>query len=674
MKDYLDLARDCIPNAHLEFKATAYPTVEDALTALQSGEIDCVFPANLSGYEAEKLGMILTQPLMNTEMYAVVRSSDPNIFAEGREVVAAVNQGNPNYDSFLAKYYPQWGKIVCPDTAACLKAVADAAADCVIISNYRYNNIARLCSKYHLTTFTIGEEIDYCFAVSKGQSELYSILTKTTGMVSDTAVNAALARYIAEDAKITFGDYLVDNMPLLMAIAGGVILVILTLLVLNMRSVKRAKRLISATETDTLTGLYNREYFFQYANRMYRDRPNTPMDAVVLNIEQFHSVNALHGRALGDQVLRVLGSEIRAIADETGGISGRFGADRFDIYCQPQSEYHTMFDRMQKKLDAVAPNANIRLRMGVMPWQPKMEPIQLFDRARTACNMARGHYMEHLIVYDEIVSERESYEQRLVNDLRHALDAREFEVHYQPKYDIQTEQPEMVSVEALVRWRHPMLGVIPPGDFIPLFEKNGQISLLDQFVWYEAARQIAEWRDAYGVTIPVSVNLSRIDIVDAALADTLEDILAQNKLDHRDFSLEVTESAYTENSDQVIRVVGDLRNRGFEVEMDDFGTGFSSLNMLSSMPIDMLKMDREFVRNIDHDEKDQQLVALIIDIAKSLRVSVIAEGVETDAQLQLLKTLGCRYVQGYYFSRPLSAEELAKRYLTTGKKRDRHED
>ena len=281
--------------------------------------------------------------------------------------------------------------------------------------------------------------------------------------------------------------------------------------------------------------------------------------------------------------------------------------------------------------------------------------------------MARGHYKEHLIVFDEKVRQREIYEQRLLSDLRRALDAYEFEIFYQPKFDIQTEPPLLVSAEALVRWRHPELGMIPPDDFIPLLEKNGQVSLVDKYVWEEAARQIVKWREQYGVTIPVSVNLSRVDVFDPVLEGILDRILEYNMLDHDSLKLEVTESAYTENADQVIQVVKSLREKGYQVEMDDFGTGYSSLNMLSSMPVDVLKMDRQFVRNIEKNEKDVKLVALILDIAKSLKIPVIAEGVETENQIRLLKELGCKVVQGYYFSKPLHASEFEAVYLQHAK-------
>ena len=188
---------------------------------------------------------------------------------------------------------------------------------------------------------------------------------------------------------------------------------------------------------------------------------------------------------------------------------------------------------------------------------------------------------------------------------------------------------------------------------------------VDKYVWSEAARQVARWHAQFGITIPISVNLSRVDVFDPMLEETLDGILLNNGIGHEALMLEVTESAYTENADQVIRVVERLRAKGYTVEMDDFGTGYSSLNMLSSMPVDVLKMDRTFIQNIENDEKDIQLVALILGIADNLKISVVAEGVETESQLQLLKKLGCKVVQGYYFSRPLHPSEFESRILKT---------
>ena len=420
------------------------------------------------------------------------------------------------------------------------------------------------------------------------------------------------------------------------------------------------RQLISAAEHDPLTMLYSKNFFFEYANRIFQYHPEWHMDAVALNIEQFHAVNALNGREFGDRVLRAIGDEIRALLSETEGIASRFEADRFDILCVPQDDYEALLQRLQGKVNALSRAANIRLRMGVTRWQEGVEPVVLFDRARAACSMIRGDFKTQLMIYDEEMQAREILNQQLLNDLRRALEDRELCVFYQPKYDIQCDPPRLSSAEALIRWKHPELGMIPPDRFIPLFEKNGQISLVDNYVWNEVARQIAEWRDRFGVTIPVSVNLSRVDVFDPQLEQRLNDLIRRYGLDYRDLKLEVTESAYTDNAEQMIGLINRLRDKGFEIEMDDFGSGYSSLNMLSYMPIDVLKMDMAFVRNIERSEKDFRLVEVVMDIARYLKVPVVVEGVETERQLAMLKEAGCQLIQGYYFSRPVPQAEFER--------------
>lgn len=666
LKDYLEYASGCVTNAHIDFETKGYPTPAAALTAMKNGEIDCVFPSCLNTYDNEMYGILMSPAVMNTEVYALVRRSNYSIFSNKEHITVAVTEGNSNYDAFLLDKYPNWRKVYFKDISECVKAVSDNIADCVLISNFRYNNIARLCEKHRLKTYSTGSSIDFCFAVSKGEAELYSIITKITGLVPTSTINSALSYYVSEDAKLTLGEFILENVTYVIALVSAILILILLLLLRSLHAERKAKTLICATETDNLTGLYNRDYFFEYANRMYREKPDTPRDAIVINIEQFHTINSFNGREVGDRVLCLLGNEISTIAKELGGIGGRFGADRFDIYCLHSDEYDNIFNRLQTKLNRLMPNTGIRLRMGVMPWSEGVEPVQLFDRARTACNMARGSN-RHLIVFDDAILDRELFEQKLLNDLHRALSNYEFEVYYQPIYDISSGTARLMSAEALIRWQHPEFGLLTPGKFIPLFERNGRIFDVDKYVCTEASRQLARWRAKYGVHFPVSLNLSRLDIFDPSIEQTLTDILSHDGLTPEAFNLEVTETAYTDNSDQLIRVVKNLRDKGFKVEMDDFGTGYSSLNMLSEIPIDALKMDREFVRNIENDSKNTQLVALILDTAKSLNIPVIAEGVETETQLKLLKRLGCSLVQGYYFSQPLGSDDFETQIIQKDK-------
>lgn len=663
LKDYLKYLESSLKNAKLKFQAKSYRTSEDAMAALKSGEVDCVFPANLSGYDAEVSSVALTHPLMKSDIFAIIRKNDSGSFTDEDRVLVAVNEGNPNYETFLLTHFPSWRKVYFANTEECLEHVSKGVADCVLISSYRFSDLDRLCQRYGLVTFDTGIALDYCFAVNNDEPELYSLITKAIGQVPDTVVSTAMSYYVSEGAKMTLIDFLNENMVIFLGIGFLILAVILFLMFRSMKAEKKAKDLIAATEIDNMTGLYNRDFFLQYADRMYHEHPDTLMDAIVLNIEQFHSLNALNGREFGDQVLRALGGEVHDIAEENHGIAGRFQADRFDIYCRHISDYHAVFDRLQQNLDDLAPNVSVRLRMGVMQSEKGLDPLQMFDRARTACSMARGQYKEHLVIFDDELREREMNDQRLLNDLRRALNSYEFKVFYQPKFDIQSEPPQLVSAEALIRWEHPELGMIPPDNFIPLFEQSGKIGELDKFVWNETARQIVAWREMYGREIPVSINLSRVDVFDPDLKKTLDGILSYYGLSHETLKLEVTESAYVEDSSQVIRVVSSLRKEGYIVEMDDFGSGYSSLNMLSSMPVDVIKMDMAFVKNIEHSDKDRQLVELIIHIAQRMGNTVVAEGVENETQLRILKDMGCDIVQGFYFSRPLPPSEFEERLL-----------
>ena len=666
LAEYLTFARDCEKNAELNFETYPFETTNEALKALADGEIDCVFPVNLSTYDGEKLGVIVTDPLVRTEMYAAMRIADQQGVSKDQEMTVALVSGNPNSETFLMDFFPNWKNAYYSDSEAGFKAVASGAADCVLVSNYRINRVNALCEKYKLTPLATDENMDISFAVKREDVCLYSILNKVNRLMPDETINSSLTTFALKDNRVTFHDFLRDNLVLVM---GAALIVIIIILMLIQRSMiaetksRERRQIISEAERDELTGLYNKNFFALYAGRTWHEHPDKPKDAIVLNVERLHTLNMLHGRAFGDEVLRTLSEEIQAFIQENDGIAGRIQSDHFNIYCAHVEDYPALLRRFQSRMNALSINTDIRLRMGVMPWQEGIQPVEMFDRAATACNMVRGNFKTHLMVYDDELRRRDEFNQTLQNDLARALEDHRLEVFYQPKYDIRSDTPKLASAEALVRWRHPTLGLISPGDFIPLFERSGQISALDNYVWKEAGRQIAAWREKYGLTLPVSVNLSRVDVFNPDLSDILDAIVNENGLDRKDMTLEVTESAYTENADQLIRIIGGLREKGYQIEMDDFGSGYSSLNMLSSMPIDVLKMDMAFIRNIERNERDFHLVELILDIARYLKVPVVAEGVETQNQLNLLKNAGCDLVQGYYFSEPLSAKVFEERIL-----------
>ena len=670
LKEYLERASVSMKNGNIIFEAVPYATTEESLEALARGDVDVVFPVNMSPYDCEKAGVFITDPFMNTIIYAVVKARGKDIFDKKTNTVALL-AGNMNFDIFVKDYFPDWMIIYYPTLDEVYAAVARGNADCAMVNGNRINKTEDLRRQYNLTLLSTGQEMGFSFAVKRENVTLYSIMNDAVNRVPETSVDAFLSKYSNIAEKVTFADYLQDNLASVIAMVAVVAALILLLLVLKMRSDKDAsdrQKLIAATEKDPLTKLYTRNFFFEYANRLYKENPDMRIDAIVMNIEQFHVINALYGWNFGDTVLKALGDEINKFVKENKGIACRTQADRFDIYSQTDGNYQKLYERFQARLDKCAPDVNIRLRMGAMPWQRDIEPIQLFDRARTACGLVRGGIHNRVMVFSEEMREREILENRLIYDLKRAVDNHEFRVYFQPKYNVQVDPPTLYSAEALVRWEHPELGMVPPGEFISVFEKSGHIGTVDKYVWAETARQIAEWKKKYGIELPVSVNLSRIDIFDPDVVDTIEKIVEENGIERDNLHLEVTESAYTENEDLVIGVIKVFRDKGYHIEMDDFGTGYSSLNMLSHMPIDVLKLDRSFIKDIsgngdENDKKNIRMVELILDIAKSLKLVVVAEGVENETQLQFLKERGCELIQGYYFSPPLSAAEFAHKYL-----------
>ena len=422
-------------------------------------------------------------------------------------------------------------------------------------------------------------------------------------------------------------------------------------------------KIIHATEFDKLTLLYSPEFFFEYASQFDQRFPNKVMDAVVVNFTRFHLLNELKGRSFGDEILNAMADGIRKALLKTGGIAGRNEADFFYLYVPHDENHNILLDKIKESLSPLLKPSEIRLRLGVYSdSEHKFAMTQRFDHAVQACNSLRNKTSgdSDICIYDDKMAEKEVFDAHLLQDFEAAIEQKQFQVNYQPKFNIKGDKPVLCSAEALVRWIHPELGFVRPDLFIPLFEENGLVTKLDRYVWEEAAHQIAVWKKELGVTIPVSVNVSRVDIAAPDMTDFITKIVKENELSASEYMLEITESAYTSDSKHIVEVIENLRSLGHKVEMDDFGSGYSSLNMLTSMPIDVLKMDKAFIRNIQPGNKEMKLVELVLDIAKNLGVPVVAEGVETEEELNMLKAAGCDIIQGYYFSKPIPPSEMEK--------------
>ena len=410
---------------------------------------------------------------------------------------------------------------------------------------------------------------------------------------------------------------------------------------------------------DELTGIYNKQAFYAKTKEMLLDNPDKNFDLLRINIERFKVLNDLFGESTGDKLLRYIGKFLKEI-NLPLCVSGRLYADNFVVcYEAGKGDSRRMINTLQMVADSFAINNRTILSFGLYRIDDKTLPVSVMcDRANMALWKAKGNFKNTYCEYDEKMRQQVLKEQKIINAMERAIQNKEFTLYLQPKYDI--EKGTIIGAEALVRWISLENGFISPGDFIPVFENNGFVYEVDKFIWEESCRYLRKWLDEGREVHPISVNVSRIDLYDPKLVQHLVNLREKYQLPSQYLELEITESAYTEDPEQIITITRQLREAGFVILMDDFGTGYSSLNMLKDIQIDVLKLDMGFLKSSDYSAKGGNILKAILKMAESLNMQTIAEGVETKEQVEFLKSIGCRYVQGFYYSKPLPVGEFEK--------------
>ena len=410
---------------------------------------------------------------------------------------------------------------------------------------------------------------------------------------------------------------------------------------------------------DELTGIYNKQAFYAKTKEMLLDNPDKNFDLLRINIERFKVLNDLFGESTGDKLLRYIGKFLKEI-NLPLCVSGRLYADNFVVcYEAGKGDSRRMMNTLQMVADSFAINNRTILSFGLYRIDDKTLPVSVMcDRANMALWKAKGNFKNPYCEYDEKMRQQVLKEQKIINAMERAIQNKEFTLYLQPKYDI--EKGTIIGAEALVRWISLENGFISPGDFIPVFENNGFVYEVDKFIWEESCRYLRKWLDEGREVHPISVNVSRIDLYTPKLVQHLVNLREKYQLPSQYLELEITESAYTEDPEQIITITRQLREAGFVILMDDFGTGYSSLNMLKDIQIDVLKLDMGFLKSSDYSAKGGNILTAILKMAESLKMQTIAEGVETKEQVEFLKSIGCRYVQGFYYSKPLPVGEFEK--------------
>lgn len=413
------------------------------------------------------------------------------------------------------------------------------------------------------------------------------------------------------------------------------------------------------SERDPVTGLYSKLKFYQAVRQMLTDATGETFAFVRFDIDRFKMINSFYGIKEGDNVLRSIASELRRISTVFERfIYGRLENDIFAV-CMPYKEENIdlLANALQINLKKLNKDYNIKVSCGVYIINDyNMDVSEMYDRAFLAAKSCKGKFVQNIAYYDESMIENMKQEQYIINEVNRALEEEQFEVYLQPKINLMTDRS--YGAEALVRWRHPEKGMISPGEFIPIYERNGIIGRLDLYMWRHVCMILRRWLDEGQNPNPISVNVSRVNIYNPHLVEILKNLITEFQIPPYLLNLELTESAFMEDQELVMKTMSRLHQIGFKIMMDDFGSGYSSLNVLKDMEVDYLKVDMKFLQqDQEFNGKGEKVLTSVVRMAKWLHLPAIVEGVETLEQVDFLKCIGCEYAQGYYYAKPMPVEE-----------------
>ena len=640
--------------------------------------------------EAEKLFMnrgaeILGGVIVNGQEIKALNSKSRNTNVQFTDAfyeidLAFVGRKNVNFEDALVvaipaymenamesfkKNYTTYEFVLYETDDACFDAVLNKEVDVAIQSDLKINEII-IYEKYKTLQnlkYVPGSYVS-TFVISSENEQLVTIFDKAIKTIS----NAAMAtiendnmQHIAMRSMSMTEFIHVYRWYIIGAVISVVVLMVTVILYLRYKKEAADKE---KAYRDSVANISSMEKFRIDIEPILKSKSKTDYYLIVVDIDKFKVVNTLYGYEKGDMVIAFVAKMLQ-IGLKDGDFVTRSNADNFVVLKQGKRDevvayLNGLFVNVNHAIAQKQYNYCMILKAGIYPIEESDENISnLIDKAGMAKKTIGQIYQSTYAFYSDDMRQKAIEEKNLENEMESALLGNQFCIFLQPQIDLATKR--IVSAEALVRWLHPEKGMISPFKFIPLFENNGFISKLDMFVWEEAAKTLKRWRDENQIMVPIAINLSRVDVEQETVMERLLGLCEKYNLGNQWLKMELTESMCSEEDALIMNRMRMLRNLGYKVAVDDFGSGYSSLHMLKKMPIDILKIDKSFLDvDMKMDIKDEIVIRDIISMGKHLNLQIIVEGVETREQSDFLESIGCDIVQGYYYGRPMSVKEFEK--------------
>lgn len=609
-------------------------------------------------YMRDLEGTIASNAITNISVSYVKRQA---AFVEDKYVshVIATTKDLAYLEPMLLEENPDYEVKYFENTKECLEALIHKEAGMAIQNSHRTSFLMQKPEYAEKLAIVPGDDhgSDVCIVAPDEQEMLIQIINKAIHHMTYAEVNEIVKRELLTNPyPLEWSDivYQYWEWMVLLGVIIAIALIVYTTLTHRLAAAKIQKKeyelLQKKVQLDEVTGLYNRSYFYEMARELIKET-DEEMCIITMDISNFKIVNELYGMTVGDRLLKEIGQQVQKLDKNHHMIPSRFMADHYYM-CMPKAE----FDQIEfpKSFKTFLEDMDIRVVYGVFLVEDNKEmPVNVMcDRAFHAAHDKNYKYVEYIHFYNDSERQQQLMEQEIEYEMERALEEQQFYIVIQPKYDPVTEK--IVGGETLVRWQHPEKGIISPGVFIKVFERDGFIIQLDYFVWEETCRLQAKMKQKGIKTVPISINVSRAHFYGSELLNKLRELIRKYNLETTDIELEITESICGEESGNIYDMIRKLQKEGFKIAMDDFGSGYSSLNMLKEMPLDIIKMDLKF---LDGEAKKSRLILkALIEMAQTMGLKVVVEGVEILSQVEFLRQFKDCYVQGYYFSRPVVGE------------------
>lgn len=643
---YVDIIEKVAKSSGIEIQYISDDLYNSPLNYINEGKADAILTVSGSTQ-----GLVTATEPYTSIAYLPIAKKETSVF-EDTDLQVGILSDDEWIVDYLKKTHPQWQIEQYNSINSLLRAIEHNQIKIALLSTPDMQTKTSLIAHPKLS---IVNDFSITVPVSLGVSNL-TCPKQVVNLLNKIIQSVSVPESEFESRVYTLSHIYVPNFrDMIYANKIWLIIILIAFITIVVVIKMREDYFKKLSRTDSLTHIYNKQYFHQAAEKMLSKNPTQPHLLVSVDARNFKLINDRFGRVIGDQTIISIAKNIKAIFKDNA-LYARSHSDIFLILAEDTPQNRRLIESLGD-LDIHIHDSSkyqVPIKIGVCPisgYNMELTISSYIDRANIAKNNAPGRNTNCLTYFTEKMEQQLTIQNRIEVEMVQALRRGDFIVYYQPKYELATDK--IIGAEALVRWNHKDKGLIPPGVFVPLFEKNGFIVELDFYVYETVLKMIRSRIRGKDPIVPISMNVSRCHLGDEHFVERLEALVDKYQIPKKYIEMEITESIFSAEDSSAISLIYELKEHGFTISMDDFGSGYSSLNLLRKVPIDTLKIDKVFIDNTDDSKRSQVIVEEIISMASKIQVKTICEGVETQTQRDFLKNAGCNMVQGFFYSKPL---------------------